>query len=196
MPQRPERTEYAAHFGRYVDLVPEADILSTLAAQGEQTRAFLASIGEERSTHRYAPDKWSIREVVGHVIDAERVFTYRAMCFARGEEQSLPGFEEADYARLAGSHDVPLQQLAEELLLVRRAGILMFQGFPEAAWSRQGIANESAVTVRLSAEHLALLRRMQTLQIAVRATATDDTGRSARASRLMRLHAPARVSPR
>ena len=102
MPQRPERNEYAAHFGRYVDLVPETDILSAMARQGEKTRAFLASIGEERSTHRYAPDKWSIREVVGHVIDAERVFTYRAMCFARGEEQSLPGFEEADYARLAG----------------------------------------------------------------------------------------------
>jgi hypothetical protein len=166
MPQRPGRNEYAAQFERYVDLVPETDILSVMALQGEKTRAFLDSIGEERSTQRYAPEKWSIREVAGHVIDSERVFTYRAMCIARGEEQSLPGFDEVGYAGMAGSHDVPLQQLAEELSLVRRAGILMFQGLPDAAWERQGIANESAVTVRAIAwilvgherHHLGILR--------------------------------------
>src|SRR5688572_5314546 len=97
MSGRPESDEYAPYYGRYIDLVPEEDICSALVATGESTQKLLASIGEERSTFRYAPDKWSIRELVGHIIDAERIFGYRALCIARGEKQPLPGFDEKQY---------------------------------------------------------------------------------------------------
>lgn len=166
MSGRPESGEYAPYYGRYIDLVPEEDICSALTAGGESTQNLLASIGEDRSMFRYAPDKWSIRGLVGHIIDSERIFGYRALCIARGEKQPLPGFDEKQYAQEAAFDAVPLRRLGEELALVRWAGVLMLRGFPETAWHREGVASDARVTVRALAymilgherHHLRVLR--------------------------------------
>jgi hypothetical protein len=166
MLRRPESSEYAPYYGRYIDLVPEEDICAALTTEGESTQELLASIGEERSTVRYAPDKWSIRQLVGHVIDSERIFGYRALCIARGEKQPLPGFDQEQYAQGAAFDGLPLRRLAEELALVRRAGVLMLRGLPEPAWHRDGVASDVRVTVRALAyiilgherHHLRVLR--------------------------------------
>src|SRR5664279_2146972 len=101
---RPSPNEYSPYFGRYIDRVAESDFITVLARQPAEYRALLDSLSPEDAGFRYAPGKWSIREVVGHVIDAERVFGYRALCLARGETVSLPSFDENAYAALAG-HD-------------------------------------------------------------------------------------------
>src|SRR5438046_1266229 len=98
---RPQPNEYAPYFDRYISLVGEDDIAGAIERQTRETAAMLASIGEEKSAFRYAPEKWSIKQVVGHVTDAERIFAYRLLCIARGETQSLPGFDENDYMRKA-----------------------------------------------------------------------------------------------
>src|SRR6059058_6501734 len=99
VPGRPQTDEHVPYFSRYIDLVPEDDIARAIEAEGRATAALLATVSEEKAAFRYAPEKWSIKQVVGHVTDAERVFAYRLMSIARGESQSLPGFDEKDYMR-------------------------------------------------------------------------------------------------
>jgi len=101
---RPATTEYAPYFNRYIDLVSEADFVAVLARQPAEYAALLGALSQQQASFRYAPGKWSVREVVGHVVDAERVFGYRALCIARGESVSLPSFDENAYAAKAG-HD-------------------------------------------------------------------------------------------
>src|SRR5436305_520584 len=115
MTSRPQPDEYAGAFGRYIDLVPDGDIVALLESQGDATQKMLASIGEEKGGYRYGPDKWSIKQVVGHVTDGERVFSYRLMAIARGEKQSLPGFEENDYVENANFDSRSLAELVEGL---------------------------------------------------------------------------------
>lgn len=146
--KRPDAGEYLDYYGKYVKLVRDGDIVSTLAAQLPETVAFLSEIGEERAGDRYAPGKWSIRQVVGHLCDVERVMCYRALTFARADETGLPGFEEDDWARNAGSDERTLASLIDEFKAVRAATLAQFNGFSADAWLRSGKANNAVVTVR------------------------------------------------
>lgn len=145
---RPEATEYAPYYGGYVGHVPTGDIVETLSTQAEGTLAFLRTIGEETSLARYAPGKWSIREVVGHIIDAERIFTYRALRFARNDETALASFDENAYITNASFDDRTLASLCDEFEAVRRASVLLFASLNANEWVRRGIASNNAMSVR------------------------------------------------
>jgi DinB superfamily len=142
---RPEPNEYAAYYGKYVSLVPDGDILVTLETQLPQTLALLAR-PEADGDFRYAPGKWSAKESLGHVIDAERIFTYRAMRIARNDKTPLPGFEQDDYVKYGPFGHCTLAGLVEEFAAVRKATVLMFRGLDEAAWARRGTASNNEVT--------------------------------------------------
>ncbi len=145
---RPEATEYQSYFGRYVSLVPEGDIVAQLEAQLAETLELLRGVPEAEAGFRYGPDKWSIKQLVGHMIDTERIFAYRALCFARHDRTPLPGYEQDDYIR-GGSFDAhPLASLAAEFESVRRASVFLFKHLDGEAWARTGTANNSEVSVR------------------------------------------------
>ena len=145
---RPADTDYASFYGGYVSLVPEEDVLAALAQQSSDTQKLLASIDDARAAFRYADSKWSVKEVVGHVVDAERIMGYRALAIARGEAKSLPGFDEQEYVRNAGFDAWRLGDLAEAYALGRRANLVFFNNLPHEAWDRRGSANDTPVTVR------------------------------------------------
>ena len=148
IPGRPQASEHAPYFSRYIDLVPEDDIASTIETQGRETAALLAKISEEKAAFRYAPEKWSIKQVVGHVTDTERVFGYRLMAIARGESQSLPGFDENDYVRNANFDEIPFADLLEGLAAIRRATLVLVRGLSAEAWTRAGTANQNKTSAR------------------------------------------------
>jgi hypothetical protein len=145
---RPLRTEYVKDFEEYVSRVPETDALPVLEAQPALLRATLSGVSEERSLFRYDPAKWSIRQVIGHTIDAERVSGYRLLCIARGDSSSLPGFEEAEYAANAGHDHCHLASLLLEFESLRQSHVLMLRHLPEDALMRIGTANGNPITVR------------------------------------------------
>ena len=149
--------EYAPPLARYVERLGGAcpDLVAQLASQGERTAALLAGVPEKRAGFRYAPGKWSIRDLVGHLADSERVLSYRALCIARGDQAALPGFDEATYAAAAGADRRTLADLAAELAAVRAATIALFAHLDEQALTRQGIANQSPVTPRALAAVIA-----------------------------------------
>jgi hypothetical protein len=144
---KPDGTEYAPYYGKYVSLVPEGDVVETLARQSGETLALLRSIPESRAGHAYEPGKWSIRQLVGHVIDAERIFAYRALAIARGDRASLPGMDQDEYMEHAGFDGRTLESLCEEFEHVRRANVLMLRGLDAEAWARRGVASDNEVTV-------------------------------------------------
>jgi len=148
MNRKPEATEYAAFYEKYVALVPPADILSLLETQRLQMTQLLTACSERDGNFRYAPDKWSVKEVIGHLADCERIFTYRALRIARGDTTPLPGFEQDDYVRTAGSGRRQLQDLAEEFSLVRNSTTALYRSLDDDAWARRGAANKNEVTVR------------------------------------------------
>lgn len=145
---RPNDTDYASYYQRYVSLVEGDEIVDALDRQSASTQQLLSSIDEARAAYRYAEGKWSVKQVVGHVCDTERVFAYRAMCIARGEQQPLPGFEQDEYMPNAGFDAWKIGDLAEEYALLRRSNIVLFRNFPEEAWDRRGTASDNPVTVR------------------------------------------------
>ena len=145
---RPDTTEYAPYYGTYVTKVPEGDVLQLLESQRKETQALLAGMPDARALHRYAPGKWSIKEVIGHIADAERIFCYRALRFAREDKTPLPGFDENAYTP-AGRFDArPMADLAAELDTVRRATITLFRGLEREALARRGMASNHEVSVR------------------------------------------------
>ncbi|HEX8071858.1 MAG TPA: DinB family protein [Pyrinomonadaceae bacterium] len=148
---RPDRTEYPPYFEGYVSLVPDGDVLDTLSRQIDDTLALVERADPAWGDHRYAPEKWSVKEVFGHMIDSERVFNYRVLCFARGDRTPLPGFDQDDYMRLANFSDRALADLAAEFAQVRRTTLLLFRGLDDAAWPRRGVANNNEATVRAMA---------------------------------------------
>ena len=145
---RPLPEEYAEYYGRYIDLVPDGDIVDTLAAQLGETLALLQSIPMDDETHRYAPGKWSIREVVGHLIDTERVMAYRALHMARAEDADIPGMEQDDWAASSNSDRRPLYDLASEWGAVRHANIHLFATMGPDVGIRAGVASGLRFTVR------------------------------------------------
>lgn len=145
---RPEATEYATYYGRYISLVPPGDIIKTLEDQLHTTFELLRGIPETKADSRYAPEKWSIKEVVGHVIDTERIFAYRALRFARGDQTPLPGFEQDDYVRHGSFDACKLSDLASEFGFVRQGNLCLFRHLDSEAWQRRGEASNAPISVR------------------------------------------------
>ena len=146
--RRPAASEYAPYYGTYINRVPEGDICEILESQLARTLALLTKVGEARAGYRYAPEKWSIREVAGHVIDTERIFACRALCFARAEKSPLPGFDQDTYVHAAGFESRTLKDLATEFELVRKSNVILFRSFTEEVWDRRGVANNVEFTAR------------------------------------------------
>jgi len=144
----PAETEYAPYYQGYVGQVSESDVMAVLRSEIDDLDVLLNRVPAEKETYAYADGKWTIREVVGHLIDGERVFGYRAFCIARGETQNLPGFEQDDYLQTSPYKNIDLEDLLSELRLVRLSNIAMFRTLDEEAWSRVGIANNNEVSVR------------------------------------------------
>jgi hypothetical protein len=145
---RPAPSEYAEYYGRYIGLVPEDDLCAAMAAQTEATLAFLRALPEAAGDHRYAPGKWSIKEVVGHVMDAERVFAMRALFFARLDAAALPGFEQDDWVNAATFDAQPLDELIAEFEHVRRGNLYFLKHLSAEAWRRRGTASGYDFSVR------------------------------------------------
>jgi hypothetical protein len=152
---KPAQSDYAPYYGKYVSLVPEGDILVSLSRQLDETLALLDGVSESQAGHRYAPDKWSVRELVGHVIDTERIFAYRALRFARNDKTPLSGYEQDGYIVNASFDAYPLSELASEFEHVRRSTLFMLKHLNEEAWERRGTANDSEVSVRALAHIIA-----------------------------------------
>lgn len=145
---RPEPSEYPEFYRTYVDQVPDGPILDRLEQQRRSTARLLASVGEERAMFRYAEGKWSIKEVVGHVADAERVFAYRALVAARGDRTPLPGFDEDEYVERAGFDRLALTELAAGFDRARQATVSLFSTFSPEETERRGIANGAEISLR------------------------------------------------
>jgi DinB family protein len=143
----PQRTEAASHYFTYIDLISGDDILQIMNAQLDDTAALLGSVSEEKSLHRYAPDKWSIRQVISHVNDTERVFAFRAMWFARGFSDPLPSFDQNIASDAAGADNHPLASHVQEFRKIREATLVLFRNLPAEAWVRSGVASGNSVTV-------------------------------------------------
>ena len=148
MLSRPDPEEHTEYYGLYVGQVTEGDILELMSSEMAATQALLASMSTERETFRYQPEKWSIREVVGHMVDVERVFSQRALWFAREAADPLPGMEQDDWAAVSNAHDRPLTDLAAELAATRSSNRAMFAGFDAEIAMRRGIASDCPFTVR------------------------------------------------
>jgi len=145
---RPVSDEYVPYFETYIGKVPDGDIVRQLRTQLEATVTLVRSIPEERGGHRYAPGKWSVREVIGHVCDCERVFGYRAMCFARADTTALPGFDENLFAANSSFDTRSLDSLASELAAVRAGSVAFFDSLTDEEWLRRGVANGRQMSVR------------------------------------------------
>jgi hypothetical protein len=145
---RPDSTEYAPYYGKYISLVPDGDIVVTLGKQIEGSLGLLRGLSETQGGLRYAPGKWSIKEVVGHLIDAERIFSYRALRFARKDQTPLAGFEENSYVEHANFDSRKLADLVEEFECVRRSSLHFFKNLDGDSWLRRGIASDNEVSVR------------------------------------------------
>ncbi len=145
---KPAKSEFLPYYERYIALVPDGDVISTLTTQMTDTQSLLRALPASVATYRYAPDKWSVNEVVGHMIDSERIFTGRALRFARNDATPIPGFEQDDYVRNATFDAYPLSDLASELEAVRQSTVFMFRHMDEEAWTRRGLANNAEVSVR------------------------------------------------
>jgi len=148
MKGRPARDEAAEYYFRYIDRVEGDDVVALLTAQLEQQFGFLASISEEKSLHRYASDKWSIRQVLSHLSDCERLFLFRAFWFARGFDSPLPSFDEKTCAAALDADRIPWASHVEEFRSTRLSSLAFFRNLPEEAWVRRGVASGKLFTVR------------------------------------------------
>jgi hypothetical protein len=165
-PGVPNRTEAADYYFTYIDQVPSGDIRQIIDAQAGDALALLNGISEEKSLARYADGKWSIREVVNHLNDCERLFVFRAMWFARGFDSELPSFDQNVAIAGGAANDLPLKTHVQEFHGVRNASIAFFRNLPESAWDRRGMASGNPFTVRALgyitaghvAHHLRILR--------------------------------------
>lgn len=145
---RPDAGEYHEYYGMYTQQVPDGDVLDTLARELEDTLALLRSLTDERARHRYAPDKWSIKEVVGHVVDTERIFATRALACARSDPEAYPSFEQEGYVASADLDARPVASLAGEFEHLRRANLLLFRSWSAEHAMRRGVASGREFTAR------------------------------------------------
>ncbi len=145
---RPDPSEHAEYYAPYIARVPDGEITSTLRDQLAETVGILRSLPEDRETYRYAEDKWTLREVVGHLIDTERMFAYRALAIARENDVDLPGMDQDAWNRGSNAADRAMVDLIDEWLLVRRSNVVMFACMPDGVGSRTGRASGYKFTVR------------------------------------------------
>jgi len=148
MLQRPGAGECHEYYFLYIEQTPAGDVLDLLAAQRTQVAGLFASLPPQRHEHRYAPEKWSVKEVLGHIIDTERVFAHRAFCIARADPADLHDMDQEIYARGARYHDRPLSSIVEEFQAVRTATLALFHSFIDEEWERSGRAAGRDFTVR------------------------------------------------
>ena len=148
MNERPDRGEAVEYYFTYIDQVPDGDIRDILESQLPETLSLLRGISEEKSAFRYAPGKWSVREVLGHVNDAERLFVFRAFWFARGFDSPLPSFDQDAAITTAGADARSWSSHVEEFAAIRAATVAFFRDLPAEAWARRGIASDNPFTVR------------------------------------------------
>jgi hypothetical protein len=145
---RPEPSEYSEYHDAYISKVPGDDILSFLQQQLDATMALMETIDEATGNYRYESGKWSIKEVLGHITDSERVFAYRAAVFARGDNTPLPGFDQDIWAKHAPFANVSMRDIAADFQNVRRSTISLLKQLDSEAWNRRGTANNKEVTTR------------------------------------------------
>ncbi len=145
---RPSSDEYAPYARGYIQRVPDGDVLMILEDQIADLRAILDVVPEAQADYRTGPGEWSIKEVIGHLSDCERVFAYRALCISRKDATAFPGFDQEDYVREAGFAARSLANLVQEFELLRRANVLAYQGLTEAAGRQLGRASNATVSVR------------------------------------------------
>jgi hypothetical protein len=164
--ERPTSADYAPYYEKYVALVADGDIVKNLHTQMQETLSLVRSLTSEQADSRYAPDKWTVKELVGHLVDAERIFSYRALRFGRGDENPLAGFEQEPYVRNGNFANRTLEDLADEFEHLRLSNILLFRSLDEAAWNRRGVASDNEVSVKALAyimaghelHHMGILR--------------------------------------
>ena len=145
---KPNVTEYPAYYRPYIDALEAHDLADIYRSQMRGITSLSSTLTEELALYRYAQDKWSIKEVLGHLIDCERVFAYRALCIARGEVQPLPGFDENAYVANASFDERPLERLIDEFIAVRLSTILLYDSQTSFELLLSGVANNSLITVR------------------------------------------------
>jgi len=148
MNRRPERSEAKDYYWKYIDRVQDGDICGALERLGRQTVELLRTIGDEQSLHRYAKDKWTIREAAGHVNDCERLFVSRAFWFARGFDSELPSFDQEVAVAASGADARSWASIVDEFATIRAATLSFFRGLPEEAWTKTGVASGNPFTVR------------------------------------------------
>lgn len=154
--EKPEPDEYPFYASMYIDLLPDDGLLlKHLKDNINQVKALISALPEEKWSYRYAPDKWTIKEVLVHIIDDERIYAYRALCFARNEKIALPGFEQDEYVLYSNANERSISNIMEEYEAVRFATIALFNGFDQTALLRQGVANKNKATVRALGYHIA-----------------------------------------
>ena len=144
---KPKPEDYDAIYGGYISLIGDDDIIEVLEEQRKTSKKFLKSFTEKQGNNSYADGKWTVKEVLGHVIDTEKIMAYRALAFARGEKQSLPGFEQDDYVAESNFNNRSLNDLINEFLTTRESNIILFKSFDEEIFKRRGTASDSEVTV-------------------------------------------------
>ena len=142
------QNEYAPYYQPYVELVQEGDLITILSEQMEEMVAFLKDITDLQAEYRYGEGKWSLKEVIGHVIDAERIMAYRLLSIARGESQNLPGFNEEDYVRQAAFTKQSVDELLQHFTIVRQSTVVLLKSLGDEEWLRRGSANNYDITVR------------------------------------------------
>jgi uncharacterized damage-inducible protein DinB len=148
MTTRPESNEFASYYGSYIARVPDGDIATTLTRQFDATQTLLSSLPEEKGAYAYAPGKWSIKQLLGHLVDGERVFAYRALRIGRNDQTPLPGFEQDDYVAAGNFNARSLSSLLEEFSAVRIASVHLFTHFTDDQWQRRGTANGNEISAR------------------------------------------------
>jgi uncharacterized damage-inducible protein DinB len=154
--EKPKEGEYAPYAVRYIGLLPDDGlVLKHLQDNVKATTDFILSLPEEKLTYRYAEDKWTIKDILVHVIDDERIYTYRALRFARNDKTELPGFEQDDYALHSGANERAIEDILEELAAVRNSTISLFNNLDDQALMRTGVADGNRVSVRALAYHIA-----------------------------------------
>jgi len=146
--KRPEKTEYDRYYETYVSLVPEADILSALENQQFELLDIFKEITEEKGAYVYAEGKWTIKELVGHLSDGEKIFGYRALRVARADKTPMEGFEQDGYIENSNFNNIKLSDLIAELLYLRKANVIFFQNLSDEAWKRTGTASNAEISVR------------------------------------------------
>jgi len=144
----PQEGEYGQFYEGYISWVKGKDIPKILLNQIEEIRGYYEKLGEEKSNLAYAPDKWTAKEVLGHITDTDRMMCFRALCFARGEKAALPGFDQDQYVATAGFNGIPLVRLLEDFEMSRYALTSMLKSLPMESLKNTGIANENVVSVR------------------------------------------------